>query len=452
MNLPPSHLPREAMSFARRLAAALSIGFGAVGLASCGEMATLPVEAGMGPKPELPAPKHKLIATLRVAPAKGWPAGSTPTPANGLSVSAYAAGLDHPRWLYVLPNGDVLVAETNAPPKPEDGKGIKGWVMKRAMKRAGAATPSANRITLLRGLDSNGAAVTRTAFLEGLSSPFGMALVGNDLYVANSDAIVRYPYHDGDTRIAAPSVKVADLPAGPINHHWTKNIIASRDGTHLYATVGSNSNVGENGLDKEEGRAAIHEIDLATGRSRIFATGLRNPVGLGWQPQSGALWTAVNERDELGSDLVPDYMTSVKDGGFYGWPFSYYGQHVDERAKPQRPDLVAKALVPDYALGPHTASLGLAFYEAGLFPERYRGGAFVGQHGSWNRNPRSGYKVIFVPFNDGRPAGMAEDVLTGFLSPAGEALGRPVGVAVDRAGALLVADDVGNMVWRVVPK
>jgi glucose/arabinose dehydrogenase len=373
----------------------------------------------------------------------------TPLAAAGLSVSAYATGLEHPRWLYVLPNGDVLVAETNAPPKPEDGKGIRGFFMKRVMKRAGAAVPSANRVTLLRDADGDGVAETRTVFLQGLNSPFGVTLVGRDLYVANTDAVVRFPYSNGDTQITTPGVKVADLPAGPINHHWTKNIIASRDGSRLYVTVGSNSNVGENGMENEDRRAAILEIDPATGRSRVFASGLRNPNGLAWQPQTGALWTAVNERDELGSDLVPDYMTSVKDGGFYGWPYSYYGQHVDERVKPPRPDLVAKAIVPDYALGAHTASLGLVFYEGTLLPKHYAGGAFVGQHGSWNRKPRSGYKVIFVPFDNGHPIGAPENVLTGFVNADGEALGRPVGVAVDRAGALLVADDVGNVVWRV---
>ena len=423
----------------------------ALTLASCGETATLPVNAGIGPRPTLPPPRPTLIPTINIAPAKGWPSGATPDAAAGLAVGAYANGLDHPRWLYVLPNGDVLVAETNAPPRPDNSKGIKGWVMKKVMKRAGAGVPSANRITLLRDADGDGIAETQTVFLRGLNSPFGMSLVGHDLYVADTDAVLRFPYKGGETQITSPGVKVVDLPAGPINHHWTKNVIASRDGSHLYVTVGSNSNAGEYGLDKEDHRAAILEVDIKTGNSRIFASGIRNPNGLGWQPQSGELWTAVNERDEIGSDLVPDYMTSVKDGGFYGWPYSYYGQHVDERVKPQRPDLVADAIVPDYALGAHAASLGLVFYEGGLLPARYAGGAFVGQHGSWNRKPRSGYKVIFVPFADGRPAGLPEDVLTGFLDANGDALGRPVGVAIDRAGALLVADDVGNTVWRVTP-
>ncbi len=421
-------------------------------LGACGEVATLPEQAGIGPHPTLPSPNPTLLPTVNIAPAKGWPAGVTPRAAMGLRVNAFATGLDHPRWLYVLPNGDVLVAESNAPPKPEDSKGIKGWIMKLVMKRAGAGVPSANRITLLRDSNGDGIANLRTVFLHGLNSPFGMALVGNDLYVANTDGLVRFPYRNGETRIIEPGVKVIDLPAGPINHHWTKNVIASRDGSRLYVTVGSNSNVGENGMENEVNRAAIWEVDRATGRSRIFASGLRNPNGLAWQPQSGALWTTVNERDEIGSDLVPDYMTSVKDGAFYGWPYSYYGQHVDTRVKPPRPDLVAKAIAPDYALGAHTASLGLVFYEGNLLPKRFTDGAFVGQHGSWNRKPRSGYKVIFVPFANGQPAGEPEDILTGFVNKDDNALGRPVGVAVDRMGALLVADDVGNIVWRVTPQ
>lgn len=419
--------------------------------AFAGDTATLPVEAGIGPKPNLPSPVHSTIPTVNIANAVGWPQGKGPIAQGGLVVKAFAAELDHPRWLYVLPNGDVLVAETNAPPKPDDSKGIKGWAMKQVMKKAGAGTASANRITLLRDNDGDGVPEMRTIFIEGLHSPFGMVLVGDALYVADTDAVLRFPYKSGDSKIGVKGTKVAYLPAGSINHHWTKNIIASKDGSRLYVTVGSNSNVGENGLDNEINRAAILEIDPATGGSKVFASGLRNPNGLAWQPQSGALWTAVNERDEIGSDLVPDYITSVKEGGFYGWPYSYYGQHVDTRVKEQRPDLVAKAIVPDYALGPHTASLGLAFYDGNLFPKKFSGGAFVGQHGSWNRNPRSGYKVIFVPFAAGLPSGMPEDILTGFLNEKGEAMGRPVGVAIDRKGALLVADDVGNVVWRVTP-
>ena len=380
-------------------------------LSACGEMATLPEQAGVGPHPTLPPPNPTLIPTVHIAPAKGWLAGAMPRAAAGLAVNAFATDLDHPRWLYVLPNGDVLVAETNAPPKPEDGKGIKGWVMKLVMKRAGAGVPSANRITLLRDTNGDGIADMRTIFLQGLNSPFGMALVGNNLYVANSDALVRFPYRSGETQITQPGVKVVDLPAGPINHHWTKNVIASQDGTRLYVTVGSNSNVGENGMENELNRAAILEIDPATGHFRVFASGLRNPNGLAWQPQSGALWTTVNERDEIGSDLVPDYMTSVKDGAFYGWPYSYYGQHVDTRVQPPRPDLVAKAIAPDYALGAHTASLGLTFYQGSSLPKRFSGGAFIGQHGSWNRQPRSGYKVIFVPFARGQPVGSCASLM-----------------------------------------
>ncbi|MDJ0512586.1 MAG: sorbosone dehydrogenase family protein [Methyloceanibacter sp.] len=420
-------------------------------LAGCGEEATLPVSAGTGPNPELPPPVHTTLPTVVIAEATGWPDGTKPRAAQGLAVNAFASGLDHPRMLYVLPNGDVLVAESAAPPQPGLDEGIMGRLMKLGMWWAGAGVESPNRITLLRDGDGDGVAETRTAFLTGLNSPFGMALVGDSFYVANTDGILRFPYKTGDTEISANGEPIAELPAGPINIHWVKNIIANSDGTKLYASVGSNSNIGERGFDTEEGRAAIHEIDLASGDMRPFATGLRNPVGMAFQPDSGKLWTAVNERDELGSDLVPDYMTSVQENGFYGWPYSYFGDHVDERVQPQRPDLVKTAIVPDYALGPHTASLGLAFYGGSLFPERFLGGAFVGQHGSWNRRPPSGYRVIFVPFRDGEPAGEPEDILTGFLSADGKAYGRPVGVAEDRTGALLVADDVGNTIWRVVP-
>ena len=433
------------------IAFSLLAGFLMLNLAGCGDVATLPESASVGPHPALPPPHATLIPTVNIAPAKGWPAGATPVAAAGFAVSAYATGLDHPRWLYVLPNGDVLVAETNGPPRPDNAGGIKGWLTKLVTKRAGAGVASANRITLLRDANGDGIAETRTVFLSGLNSPFGMALIGSDLYVANTDSIMRFPYKTGETQITAPGVKVVDLPAGAINHHWTKNVIASRDGSRLYVTVGSNSNVGENGMQNEVDRAAILEVDPASGSSRLFASGMRNPNGLDWQPQSGVLWTVVNERDELGSDLVPDYLTSVQDGAFYGWPYSYYGQHVDARVEPQRPDLVARAITPDYALGNHVAPLGLVFYRGGLLPQRYAGGAFIGEHGSWNRKPRSGYKVIFVAFANGRPVGVPEDVLTGFVDAEGNALGRPVGVAVDRAGALLVADDVGNVVWRVTP-
>jgi glucose/arabinose dehydrogenase len=423
----------------------------AVPLAACNGHETDTAQQSYGASPILPAPEKSLIPTVNVAKAIGWPAGGKPIAAEGMMVSAFATGLDHPRALHVLPNGDVLVAETNAPSRPEEESGIKGWITRLVMIRAGAATQSANRITLLRDADGDGIAETRTSFLEGLNSPFGMALVGEEFYVANSDAIVKFPYHAGDTRITSSGIKLADLPAGPLNHHWTKDLAASPDGSKLYATVGSNSDAGENGMAAETDRAAVLEVDRATGKWRVFASGLRNPNGPAWQPQSGALWVVVNERDELGNDLVPDYMTSLKNGGFYGWPYSYYGQHTDERVQPQRPDLVAKAIAPDYALGAHTASLGLAFNTGELFPPEMASGAFIGQHGSWNRKPRSGYKVIFVPFANGSPSGQPRDVLTGFLSAEGEAHGRPVGVAIDKRGALLVADDVGNTIWRVTP-
>ncbi len=423
----------------------------ALALSACGDTAKLPLSAGIGSGSgiNLPPPTKTLIPTVNVATATGWAAGTTPVAAPGTTVAAFATGLDHPRWLLVLPNGDVLVAESNAPPRPGDSGGIKGWFAKVVMKRAGAGVPSANRISLLRDTDGDGVAETRSVFIEGLDSPFGMALVGNNFYVANADAVLRFPYVSGQTRIDAAGVKLVDLPGGPINHHWTKNLIASADGSRLYVSVGSNSNVAENGMPAEAERAAIWEIDTKSGSHRIFASGLRNPVGMAWEPRGGALWTVVNERDELGSDLVPDYMTSVVDGGFYGWPYSYYGRHVDERVQPPRPDLVATARVPDYALGPHTASLGLAFSAGTSLPVPFASGVFVGQHGSWNRKPHSGYKVIFVPFDNGQPVGQPVDVLTGFLSADGNANGRPVGVALDRRGALLVADDVGNVVWRV---
>jgi glucose/arabinose dehydrogenase len=419
-------------------------------LAACGAAAVSPDNVGIGPNPALPAAQESLVPTVHIAPAKGWPANAQPVAPAGFRVTALARALEHPRWLYVLPNGDVLVAESNAPPKPEDGKGVKGQVMKLVMKRAGAGVPSANRITLLRDADGDGVAETRSVFLQGLASPIGMALVGNELFIANADAVVKVPYQPGQTTIGAAPVKVTDLPGGPINHHWTKNIIASADGARLYVTVGSNSNVGENGVPAEEGRAAIWEVDRATGSKRLFATGLRNPNGMAWEPQSKALWTVVNERDELGNDLVPDYLTSVKDGAFYGWPYSYWGQHVDQRIQPARPELVAKAVMPDYGLGSHVAPLGLAFSDARM-PANYASGAFVGEHGSWNRKPRSGYKVVFVPFTGGRPSGAPVDFLSGFVSAGGDAYGRPVGVALDAKGALLVADDVGNAVWRVAP-
>jgi glucose/arabinose dehydrogenase len=408
-------------------------------------------ESDVGPDPQLVAPEKKTIPTVEIAPARGWPADRMPRAATGLNVNAFATGLDHPRWLYVLPNGDVLVAETNAPERPDDAKGIKGWFMKRAQKKAGAGVPSANRITLLRDSDGDGIAESKHKFIEGLNSPFGMALVGNTIYVANTDALMKFGYSAGATSLSGPGTKVADLPAGTINHHWTKNVIASRDGSKLYVTVGSNSNAAENGIEVEKDRAAILEVDAYSGATRVFASGLRNPNGLAWEPQTGALWVVVNERDELGNDLVPDYLTSVHEGAFYGWPYSYYGQHVDERVTPPRPDLVASAVKPDYALGSHVAALGLTFVTHPAMPQRFRNGALIGLHGSWNREEPSGYKVVFVSFENGKPEGKIQDFLTGFLNDEGEAFGRPVGVVVDAQGAALVADDVGNCVWRVAP-
>jgi glucose/arabinose dehydrogenase len=433
---------------AARLRSASMIGLASLMLAACGEVATLPVSSGTGPTPTLPAERHTLIPTIKIAPAKGWPPDVTPQTAPGTRVSAFARELDHPRWLCVLPNGDVLVAETNAPPKPDDGKGVRGWFMGKIMAKAGASVPSADHITLLRDTAGSGLADLRSVLLDGLHSPFGMVLVGDELYVADSDAVLRFPYAPGTTHISAPGTKLVDLPAGRINHHWTKNIIANAAGTKLYVTVGSNSNAAENGIAAEAERAAIWEVDLKTGTHRIFASGLRNPNGMAWENDS--LWTVVNERDELCSDLVPDYLTSVRDGGFYGWPYSYYGSHIDARVLPQRPDLVSSAIVPDYALGAHTASLGLASSAGTTLPEPFVDGMFVGQHGSWNRNPLSGYRVVFVPFSEGRPASNELiEVLGGFLDKDGNAYGRPVGVALDKSGALLVADDVGNTIWRV---
>lgn len=419
-------------------------------LSACGDSARLPLSASFGPDPQLPPPNVTLFPTVKIAPAVGWRPAEHPTPASGLAVTAFAIDLDHPRNVYVLPNGDVLVAETNAPPKPDDNPGLRGLITRWIMNRAGAGTPSANRLVLLRDSHGVGVADMRSVFLEGLHSPYGIALIGDQLFVADTDAIRRYQYHSGQTHIDDPGSVLTELPAGRINHHWTKNLVASPDGRFLYVSIGSNSNVGENGLAAEEGRAQIWEVDIRTGAHRSYATGLRNPNGLAFAlGPKPVLWTAVNERDGLGSDLVPDYMTAVRDGGFYGWPFSYYGQHVDERVHPQRPDLVGSAIVPDYALGAHTASLGLAITSHSGLPPQFAAGAFIGQHGSWNRRPPSGYCVIFVRFVDGKPDGMPTDVLTGFLDANGQAHGRPVGVALDGHGGLLVADDVGNTIWRV---
>ena len=418
-----------------------------VALAACGGPARLPLEAGIGPRPQLPPPENALIPVIKVADATGWPAGVTPVPAPGLRVNAFASGLDHPRWLYRLPNGDVLVAETAAPGTDPGPPGLKGYFFKQFSKKAGSAVPSANRITLLRDADGDGIAEFRSTLLGGLRSPFGMALVGDQLFIANADSLVAVPFKPGATTVAARPRLVAALPADR-NHHWTKSLVASPDGRRLYVGVGSNSNIGENGMDIEVNRAAILEIDPATGAVRQFAGGLRNPVGLAFNPWSGALWTAVNERDEIGSDLVPDYITSVREGGFYGWPYSYFGQHVDARVKPPRPDLVARAISPDFAMGAHVAALGLAFSTGQRLGPAFARGAFVGEHGSWNRKPPSGYKVVFVPFGGAQPSAMPVDVLTGFMVD-GKAFGRPVGVEIARDGSLLVADDVGNTVWRV---
>ena len=417
-------------------------------LGACAQGSPQPF-AGFGEQPELPAPKPGLIPTLNARPAVGWPAGAAPVAPAGFQVTQFAGGLAHPRWLLVLPNGDVLVSEASSEAKPP--KGLQDRIANWLQKKAGATMQSPNRITLLRDADGDGVAETRTAFAQGLKRPFGMTLTGGKLYVANDDGVVAFPYADGQTSVSGRGEPVFDLPGGPINHHWTKNVVASPDGTRLFATVGSNSNIGENGIENEADRAAVMVYPLPAGPLRVYASGLRNPNGLDFEPTTGTPWTAVNERDMLGDDLVPDYMTSLQDGGFYGWPYSYFGQNVDARVKPQRPDLVARAIKPDYALGAHTASLGLAFYTADLFPARYKGGVFIGQHGSWNRRPPSGYRVVFVPFAGGKPSGPPQAFLTGFLDARGQAQGRPVGVAVDAAGALLVADDVGKAVWRVAP-
>jgi glucose/arabinose dehydrogenase len=395
----------------------------------------------------LPPPQESWLPTINIARAHGWPGGQHPKAAEGLKVEAFATALNHPRWLYVLPNGDILVAETN---RPTNGKAgiydqVRGWFL----SRAGAGAPSANRITLLRDADRDGKPEVRSTFLKDLKSPFGMALIGDRFYVANADAIMQFPYKQGQTEITEAGKKLTDLPGGPRNHHWTKSLIASRDGAKLYVGVGSNSNVAENGMDEEKGRAAIWEIDVATGNHRVYASGLRNPVGIDIEPTTGALWAVVNERDEIGDDVPPDYLTSVKEGGFYGWPYSYWGKNVDDRVKPQRPDLVATAITPDYAVGAHTASLGLTFAAGSKLPAPFTNGAFIGQHGSWNRKPHSGYQVIFIPFENGKPNGDPVEVLTGFLSADEKAYGRPVGVTFDKSGALLVADDVGNVIWRV---
>jgi glucose/arabinose dehydrogenase len=428
-------------------------GVAALALAGCMAAGSTDPFVGFGPNPPLAKPRSALLPTVGVPDVVGWPAGAGPKAPPGFVVTRFSEGLDHPRWVYVLPNGDVLVSESASEPAPADksNQGIKGFFQKMLMKKVGSAKPSPNKIFLLRDADGDGLAETRSLFAQGLTRPFGMTLVGNTLYVANDNGVVRFPYAAGQTSVTGVGEKVFDLPGPPINHHWTKNVVASPDGSKLYATVGSNSNVGDNGMENEVGRAAIWEYDIATAKPRVFASGIRNPNGIGFEPATGVMWTVSNERDEIGADLPPDYLTSVRDGGFYGWPYSYWGQHVDKRVKPAWPDLVASAIAPDYGLGPHTASLGLAFYTADAFPAAYRGGAFIGQHGSWNRKPLNGYQVVFVPFAGGRPQMPAQRFLTGFLSPDQKIQGRPVGVAVDSRGALLVADDVGGIVWRVAP-
>ena len=413
-------------------------------LASCGP-APIDPRRQIGAHPYLPDPHQYLLPPMHVVTNVGWN-GAAPKPAPGLAVKAFASGLKNPRSLYVLPNGDVLAVETDGPPGPV--KRPKEIVMNWVESQAHSSVKAGQRILLLRDTNGDGVADMQTVFLDHLHSPFGIALVGNDLYVANTDGVMHYHYQDGQTQIVTAGNLLTPLPGGPIDHHWTKSLAASPDGSKLYAGVGSNSNITENGIGAELDRAAVWEIDRATGAHRLFATGLRNPNGLSFEPQTHALWVVVNERDELGPDLVPDYLTSVKDGAFYGWPYSYYGQHVDPRVMPQRPDLVAKAIPPDYALSSHVAPLGLTFYQGDALPARYRGGAFVGEHGSWDRSTLNGYKVVFVPFADGKPSGVPEDVLTGFVD-GNKAHGRPVGLAVDAKGALLIADDVGGTVWRV---
>jgi glucose/arabinose dehydrogenase len=431
----------------RLLVATLAVS--ALALAACQPKATTDGSEGYGPDPKMPEAKTTPLPTVNARQAIGWAAGAAPTPAAGLKVARFAEGLNHPRWLYRLPNGDVLVSESNSPPR--EGKGIEAMVAKNMMKKAGAGVPSPNRIILLRDADGDGVAEMKTTLIEGLNSPSGMVLVGDQLFVANTDSVVVFPYAEGATKIEGTGRKIADLPATGSNGHWARNIIASPDGTKLYVAVGSSSNIADEGLEVEKDRAAIHQMNLDGSGHRIFASGLRNANGLEFEPVTGLLWAAVNERDMLGPDTPPDYMTAVRDGGFYGWPWSYWGQNVDSRVEPANPEMVAKALKPSYGLGAHTASLGLHFYGGGLLPETWRGGAFIAQHGSWNRDPPSGYRVIYVPFVAGNPSGQPVEVLGGFLNAKNEAQGRPVAIIEDKAGALLVSDDVGNVIWRVTP-
>jgi glucose/arabinose dehydrogenase len=413
------------------------------------DVARLPLDAVTGPKPEIVDPRQQMVPTISVAEVDRWKAGEAPKVAEGLVVDRFAEGLDHPRNMYVLPNGDVLVAETNAPPGRMEG--IEGWVAKRMMTKAGAGVPSANRITLLRDADGDGKPEVKSKFIEGLNSPFGMALVGDTLYVANTDAVLAFPYKAGDTKIAGKGKEIIKLNGMAPNNHWTRNLAASPDGKKLYIAVGSNSNIAEHGLDKEVGRAQVIELDLASGKKGPYSYGLRNPVGLDWDSQ-GQLWTVVNERDMLGSDGVPDYLALVEFGADYGWPHHYWGGFTDHRVKPGKPEKREYERRPDYALGAHTAPLGLAFADKAKLGEPFASGAFVARHGSWNRVPMSGYDVIFVPFKNGAPVGKPLNVLTGFLDKQEKAQGRPTMLAVDKAGALLVSDDVGNIIWRVRAK
>jgi glucose/arabinose dehydrogenase len=414
------------------------------------DRARVPIAAMQGQRPQITAPRRQVLPTIKVADVVGWKAGEMPTPAAGLRVQPFATGLDHPRWLYRLPNGDVLVAETNSPPR--EGGGITGLVMKWLMGKAGAGVPSANRITLLRDADGDGRAETRSVFMTGLNSPFGMTMMGDQLYIANTDALVRVPYTLGDTRVTARPEVVVKYPGG--GNHWTRNVVAAPDGKSLFVSVGSASNIAENGLEVEKNRAAILEVWPDRKAFRIYAAGLRNPVGLAVNPVTAELWTVVNERDMIGSDLAPDYLTQIELGDHFGWPWYYWGGYPDTRVEPKNPALQEYSKRPDFALGPHVAALGLAFANEVRLGGRFATGAFVGQHGSWNRQPVSGYNVVFVPFAaSGFPVPKAKpvEVLTGFLDAEGDARGRPVGVAADQAGALLVADDVGNVIWRVSP-
>ncbi|MFL6727382.1 MAG: PQQ-dependent sugar dehydrogenase [Sphingomicrobium sp.] len=435
---------------------ALGIALAAIPLAACGSSQNIDPSQQVGPNPVLPKPVEELIAAVGVPKVVGWKQGETPSVPAGFRIQALATGLSNPRNVYPLGNGDVLVVETDrvgSEPVDRPKDPIRDFIMSLAHGGGGKETSGTSgkpqRITLLRDADGDGKPELRSVLVDHLVSPFGIVLVGNDLYIADTDGILRYPFTPGQTKITAPPQKVIDLPGGLIDHHWTKSLTVSPDGSKLYAGVGSNSNVQERGPEAETNRAAIWEIDPKTGSYRVFASGLRNPNGLNFYPGSNTLWTVVNERDELGPNLVPDYMTSVREGAFYGWPYSYYGQHIDSRVRPQRPDLVAKAIPPDYALSSHVAALGLAFYAGGSFPAAFRGGAFVGEHGSWNRHVLNGYRVVFIRFAGGRPVGNPMNFVAGFLDKDGNARGRPVGVAVDRTGALLVADDVGGTVWRV---